>query len=160
MKIRLNLISGDINPFHLPIIALFILAGLLLAGTAVSASPAPVLSSDSEISTTGFFHLKWLTDAQQIQLQEASDNAFTNPADIYLGSDEASLISGKKDGQWYYRARNILNTQPGPWSNTVKVTVKHHDLIRALMFFTLGLAIFISLTLLIILGSRKTNARN
>lgn len=160
MKIRLNRKSGDINPFHLRIIVPFILAGLLLAGTAVSASPAPVLNSDSQTSTTGFFQLSWLTDAQQVQLQEARDKAFTNPADTYLGTDKAALISGKKDGQWYYRARNILNTQPGPWSNTVEVTVKHHDLMRALMFFTLGLVIFVSLALLVILGSRKTNAQD
>ena len=158
MKIKSNRISDDINLFHLPVVVL--LAALLLAATTVSASPAPVLNSDSEISTTGFFQLSWQSDAEQVQLQEAQDEGFSSPVDTYLGTDKASLISGKKDGQWFYRARNILDTEPGPWSNTVEVTVKHHDLMRAFMFFSLGLVIFVSLTLLVILGSRKANEQD
>lgn len=127
------------------------------AGLARTPLPAPSLSSDTEIANAGFYRLSWQKpgDAVQIQLQEANDPSFAHAALHYQGPDDASVISGKPDGTWYYRAREISDQLTGPWSETVKVTVAHHPLSRAFMFFALGVVVFVATLLLVISGTKR-----
>lgn len=130
---------------------------LLTTMTALAQIPRPHLSSNSDIATAGFYHLKWDTDAERIELQEATTPEFRAPDILYIGADGATTISGKPDGKWYYRVRALRDGQAGPWSETVEVTVAHHSLSRALMFLTIGVIVFISIVTMIIRGSRKVH---
>ena len=137
-------------------IVLLLLAYLLPVGAAQAENPAPRLSSDSAIATAGFFRLSWETDAKQVELQEARDRAFQNPHTQYVGPDSAAVISGKPDGNWYYRIRSVATHDQGPWSDPITVTVSHHSLIQAALFFALGLVVFIATFAMIIQGTRTT----
>jgi hypothetical protein len=130
---------------------------LLTTVTALAQSPSPHLTSNSDIATAGFYHLKWDTDAERIELQEDTTPEFRAPDILYKGADSATTISGKPDGKWYYRVRALRDGQPGPWSETVEVTVAHHSLSRALMFLTIGVIVFISIVITVIRGSRKVH---
>ena len=146
---------------RLAIVRLFLLSVVVL--------PLPVLSanidlqSDSPISTAGFFRLSWvLEDAENMQaveyqLQSSRNADFTKAVEVYRGPDLARVISGKRDGDYYYRIRLIKPDQSvGPWSEATRVTVAHHSLARALMFFAAGAVIFFSLLIFILKKHRTT----
>ena len=84
-------------------------------------------------------------------LEESQSPDFTEPRTIYTGSDGARVMSGKPDGDWYYRAAPVES--PGAYSNTVKVTVRHHPLGRALAYFTVGAIVFLATLFIIARGA-------
>ena len=140
---------------------LFMASGLGLFMVAVSApavaadTDAPRLSSNSDIATAGFYRLSWLSSARRVELQEADSPAFANATTFYTGSDRATVISGRNDGTRYYRLRGLDGPGKGIWSQTVRVTVRHHTLGRALLFFTLGVIVFVATAAMIISRTGK-----
>lgn len=140
-----------------PLMALMLIAaGLFAAEAAQAQDTVPLLSSNTDVATAGFYQLSWQTDAGNIELQEATQAAFHNPTTFYKGADRATVISGRPNGTWYYRVRAIGAGQPGPWSEPVKVTVAHHSLSRALMFLSLGIIVFVAIVVMIVRGPEKT----
>jgi hypothetical protein len=116
------------------------------------------LSSDSEIASAGYYQLSWTTGTKQdYQLQESASEDFQSYKTIYQGPDQASVISGKPDGVYYYRIVG-MDSQPPVSSNTLKVSVAHHPLVNAFVFFTAGAMVFVAILFLIIKGSRQSPA--
>lgn len=120
----------------------------------IPVSSALQLSSDTDIATAGFYQLSWTSNQKNIQLQESATADFSSPKIIYTGPDRARVVSGKADGDYYYRLSSTDNYKP-VFSNTVKVTVHHHSLKNAIMFFIAGLIVFIATFTLIINGIRR-----
>lgn len=90
-------------------------------------------------------------DGLEYQLQEARDPQFRDLIAEYQVTDSATVMSGRTDGQRYYRLRAVRNSQPvSRWSETVSVETRHHSLTRAFSFFIVGAAVFV-LTLLLVL---------
>lgn len=112
------------------------------------------LSSDNEIASAGYFQLQWHGPAGEYLLHESSTPEFTTSKNIYRGSDTASVISGKPDGEYYYRVSLDNGSQPQR-SNILKVTVSHHTLTQALLFFFAGAVVFLTILIMIIQGSRQ-----
>ena len=137
------------------------MAGVLLLAAqfpllAHARDTAPALASDTEIATAGFYRLSWKTDKPgRVELQQADNPAFTHATLRYSGPDRASVISGMPNGKWYYRVRTLDDLDPGPWSKPVEVTVAHHPLSRAFMFFALGVAVFLATVVLILRGEEQ-----
>ena len=89
------------------------------------------------------------------QLQEAASADFANSRTIYAGPDLASALSGRHNGDYFYRIRRVgEDGSHGPWSNVVKVRVQHHPLSRAFLFFLAGAVVFLAILGTIIYGSR------
>jgi hypothetical protein len=128
---------------------------LLAAGSIRAQTVAPRLSVDSAVATAGFFQLSWEIDAEQVELQEAADQDFRNPTTPYIGPDRAAVISGKPDGQWYYRVRAANGSETGPWSAPIEVNVSHHSLARALLFLALGITVFVAIVITVVRGTGK-----
>lgn len=125
----------------------------MACATTVQAQPdVPRLFSDTATATAGYFRVSWETAATRVELQEANDPAFRQAVTRYSGPDRATVISGKPDGIWYYRIRAADAPQAGAWSMAVRVAVVHHDLHRALLFFALGVTVFLATLLLIARG--------
>jgi len=135
---------------RLAIVCLFLLSVVVL--------PLPVLSanihleSDSVVATAGYFRLSWLlqtaTDESHIeyQLQRSQQADFSRFKEIYRGPDLARVVSGKPNGDYYYRVRALQDGVPvSSWSDTTRVTVAHHSIVRALLFFLAGAVVFFSL---------------
>jgi len=121
-----------------------------MSSTAVCASPK--LNSDTKLSTAGYFQLSWQDDTgQSFQLQQAPHPTFEDAVTLYDGSDRATVISGLPNGDYFYRVRS----DDGLWSDTLKVSVKHHSLAKALGFFGLGAVMFIVMVVLLINGIRR-----
>ncbi|QBQ54540.1 hypothetical protein [Nitrosococcus wardiae] len=125
-----------------------------------TAAVVPELVSDSRTATAGFYHLKWQGNgllASSYELQEAHDTEFTHPTIVYQGPDQATLISGRDNGQYFYRVRALNQGQPtSPWSSPIAVTVRHHPPERAFAFFTAGAIVFLATLVLIISGARSS----
>ena len=85
-------------------------------------------------------------------LEEARSADFAGARVIYEGADNARVMSGKADGEWYYRARPAA--AGSAYGDTVTVTVQHHPLGRAFGFFALGAVVFLATLALIVTGSR------
>ena len=127
------------------LITVLVLAMTLPAGRSMAGATMPQLTSDTDIATAGFYRLTWkTTQAGAVELQEATDPAFRNTITFYKGPDRATVISGKPNGTWYYRVRALIGAQPGTWSEPVAVKVSHHSLSRALLFFGLGVVVFLA----------------
>jgi hypothetical protein len=125
------------------------LAVVLVMPTETSAQ-SPELEASPELATAGFYQLRWYS-ARPVELEESQDPEFSSAEIIYRGSDAARVMSGKRDGDLYYRVRD---TDDGTFSNVVKVTVRHHSLERAMAFFSLGAIVFLATLLLIATGVR------
>jgi hypothetical protein len=108
------------------------------------------LESDTDVATAGYYQLRWYS-ASPVILEESQTAEFASPRVIYHGSDAARVMSGKPDGDLYYRIRSSDHNAP---SNVVKVTVRHHSLERAFAFFALGATVFVATLLLIVTGAR------
>ena len=136
-------------------IKLLVSIGLLFI-SAIQYSFALQLSSDSQVATAGYYQLTWSGEANVFQLQESTTSDFKLFKVIYEGKDLARVISGKPDGDYFYR---LVNTDENnsQVSNTVKVTVSHHPLKNALLFFVAGAIVFIAILFLILKGKRLEN---
>lgn len=150
--------------------ALLLTLGLAHAGE--SSLPAnPFLHADTEVATAGYYGLSWglpgsrtgdlpgdptaasagaASDAPHFELEEAAGPAFDTPRILYAGPDLATALSGRPDGIYYYRVR----ADGGPWSPPVAVTVAHHTLTRAWLFFALGATVFAATAVLILRGGQ------
>ena len=134
----------------------------LWPGLTVAAN-APELQTDSGKPSAGYYRLTW--DGQdagnlQFQLQESRSEGFSPAQVIYEGPDRATLLSGRRDGDYYYRVR--LRPPQGdasPWSEVVKVSVEHHSLGRAFLYFGIGAGVFVATAGLIIAGTLKSRKR-
>jgi hypothetical protein len=156
----MRLQAGITDQLRLAIVASLLMALSAWAINSPSAISIPTLTADSHTATAGFYHLKWRGDdllTSTYELQEANNAAFTQPTTIYRGSDQEILISGQKNGRYFYRVRALAQGQPASaWSSLVPVTVQHHSLTRAFAFFAAGAAVFLATLILIILGARQT----
>jgi hypothetical protein len=124
------------------------------AAAAAQADTAPVISVSPERATAGFYRLAWEGPADaRFEVQEADNEAFDEPRPVYTGHDTASVISGKSNGEFFYRVRVSGGEGPGPWSETTRVTVAHHGLSRALQFFLVGALVFAMLVVVIARGA-------
>ena len=140
---------------------------LLLTPVYLSAeTEIPVLTTDTELATAGYYQLSWqpgIAGASykklHYELQQASDKTFSSARTIYSGPDQASVISGRENGAYYYRVRTIAANRPvGQWSKSVLVTVQHHSLQKAWLFFIAGVVVF-ALTLVFIVTSSAIKQR-
>ena len=114
----------------------------------------PELTSNTDMATAGFFKLSWQGNLGPVEIQESRMPDFVVSHSLFPGGDNATVISGKPDGDWYYRARLLNDTSDNDWSDTQKVIVKHHSLERAVFFFLTGLLMFIATCLLVFRGEK------
>ena len=126
-------------------------AALLLWQLPAGAEPVE-LRSDSRVATAGFFQLTWQAEGEVV-VQEATTAEFLSPRVVYRGSDSARVMSGKPDGDWYYRARTAGSASD--YGQVLKVTVQHHSVARAFGFFALGAVVFLVTLGVIINGARS-----
>jgi amino acid transporter len=143
-----RLLFGSITGSFLA--ALLVAVAILLMMPAETSAQSPELEAAPEVAAAGFYQLRWYS-ARPVELEESQDPEFSSAESIYRGSDAARVMSGKPDGDFYYRVRD---TDDGTFSNVVKVTVRHHSLARALAFFSLGAIVFLATLLLIATGAR------
>ena len=125
----------------------------------------PVLTSDTQLATAGYYQLSWqpgTTGASnksfQFELQESTQKNFHLIRTIYSGPDRASVISGKINGQYYYRVRVALQDDRfSEWSQPILIEVKHHSLQKAWLFFAAGALVFVLTLIFILISSRKVS---
>lgn len=123
----------------------------LFLWAAASQAQAVELRPDTDVATAGYYQLLW-TSEEPIVLEEARTPDFADPEVIYRGTDNATVLSGKQDGDWYYRARTA--GPGGEFGEPARVTVQHHPLGRAFGFFALGAVVFLATLSLIVSGAR------
>jgi hypothetical protein len=120
----------------------------------IQSANAIELQSDSEIATAGYYQLSWSGKTKTFELQESSEPTFVSYRTVYQGSDLATIISGKPDGDYFYRIQSI-GDDPRQQSEIIKVTVAHHPLSTAFMFFIAGAIVFLATLFLILKGKRQ-----
>lgn len=132
-----------------------------LAAAPARALEAPVLDSDSEVATAGYYQLSWHSDTTlpEYELQESAKADFSSPVVLYRGPDTATVITGRADGDYHYRLRARTEAATSPWSATVEVSVRHHSLGRALLFFSIGALVFVTTVFTILIGNRRNATR-
>jgi hypothetical protein len=118
------------------------------------AAHAVQLSSDIQLATAGYYQLLWSGNSKVFQLQESQSADFISYKVIYEGNDLARVISGKPDGEYFYRI-SASAEKNSVTSNVVKITVVHHPLENAVLFFIAGAIVFIGILGLIIKGNRQ-----
>jgi len=139
--------------------SIIILVLLLSMSSALSWAQAPDIKASTAISTAGYFQLNWQGQkaSSLYQLEESANAQFTTTKIIYEGHDTASIISGRSNGEYLYRVREIDTNSKiaSEWSTPITISVKHHSLSRALGFFFIGLIVFISTLIAIVRGSKR-----
>jgi hypothetical protein len=133
-------------------VALFAL--ITLAAAPVASRAAPHIETDTELATAGYYQLRWSATTTDVELQ-VSEPENGSASIIYTGPDRARVISGQTDGTRVYRVRELGAATPSAWSAPVSVTVAHHSLGRALVFFSIGALVFLATLALIVRGARS-----
>lgn len=141
-----------------------LLAGVLALGLCVGsfsvANTALTLQADSDVASAGYYQLQWEAGEAPTRLVESPGPEFENRRVVYEGPDAARLISGKSDGQYYYRLERAdpegaSDNEIDVVSNVLQVTVRHHSLSRAFTFFTIGAGVFLATLILVLVGGRS-----
>jgi hypothetical protein len=135
--------------------ALFVpaLAGVApQAGAQETTGDVLELAASTERSDTGSYRLSWSSGGDlEVTLEEATRADFTDARTLYRGVDGATVVSGRFDGVYHYRARR----GGGAWSAPVTVTVAHHSLAEALAYLAVGAVVFVATVALIVGGHRR-----
>lgn len=143
------------TPFILGPFILAILA--FIPCSSLQAASASTLSANTDVAIEGYFVLSWELPADDnagYELQQADNPGFRNATSTVIPASGDITLSGFPDGDYYFRA-GINSGNGGNWTETVNVTVAHPSLARALLFFLLGLALFIVLVTTIIMGNYR-----
>jgi hypothetical protein len=132
---------------------------LLLLALQPASAQTPSLHANTNLSTDGYFVLSWdysvpLDKSAVFQLKESVTDDFAAAKTIYRGPDKARVMSGKANGIYHYRLW-LAGAPQVMGSDVVVVEVRHHSMIRALFFFTLGLIVFGSILATVLLGVRR-----
>jgi hypothetical protein len=135
---------------------------LLFLSTRIFAdSTVPMnISSDHEIATAGYFQLSWgvvsnraaAVTVNDYIVQKSTTPGFQDATVLYEGSETASLISGMKNGEYFFRVRRKDQAE---WSKPVRVQVIHHSIGTAMQFFLAGLLVFLVTLVVIVKGARQ-----
>jgi len=153
-----SLLSRPAGTAVLSLIVMCLLPVLVKAAPDAPLRP-PLLYSNTALANAGYYQLKWhLSSGREtvFELQEAARRTFQHPQQIYRGEDLARVLSGRPDGEYFYRIRAIFdNGKPGPWSKTVHVRVDYLPLSRAFTFFGLGALVFVATLFVILHGIRR-----
>ncbi len=143
-------------------LALLIYSGLLSAREAPTPAP-PSLTADVEVATAGYFSLSWRlsrdasADHVDFELQESATASFDDARVVYTGPDLATTFTGRSDGTYYFRLREVDVDGRNQWSEVVTVQVKHHPLQRAVIFFALGALVFLATLALVLRGADRNS---
>ena len=143
-------------------IVFFVLTFSFAPSFLFAAPVLPELTTDTKLASAGYYQMSWQSGpagsshkALLFELQQSHDVNFKFTKIIYRGTDRASVISGQPDGVYFYRVRVISPQQvTGGWSQPVAVTVKHHSLKKALVFFISGAGVFLMTLFFIVFKSR------
>lgn len=128
-----------------------ILSCLLFCSVCATPIYANQISTNTPVSTAGYFNLSWSSDqSAPYVVQQSLDASFNQVKTIYQGADQATVMSGLPDGQYFYR----MQASAGQWSEAIKVEVKHHTLEKAFAFFAAGAVMLFILVFVLIKGSR------
>lgn len=145
----------------LPPLTRAILAALLLPAFSpawAATQEAPALESTSTEAKAGYYQLKWslegASDIDRFTLQEARGGDFASAEVFYEGADRATVISGRRDGNYHYRVRAVFQDgSHSPWSTPLEVKVHHHSTAQAFGLFFLGGIVFFATAGMIAAGS-------
>ena len=144
-----------------------LISGLLIAvGLSLLPCPASAVGLDAKPSrsTDGVYQLSWESKGE-VLLEEARDPGFTDSRIVYRGRDQATTLTGRRDGVYYYRLSFASAASIGGSSEKglsarrterspvpLQVRVEHHSLLRALSVFAVGLAVFAATVRLVLAG--------
>ena len=80
----------------------------------------------------------------EFELQHAPTARFAAPMTRYRGPQRATVLTGLRDGEHWFRFRVLGDAPraPGPWSEPVRFTVRHHSIATATTLFGLGAVVF------------------
>jgi hypothetical protein len=146
-------VKSQINRFHFFAIWVALCLSPLAHG-------AVTLTTNSDVATAGYYQLEWGDgDGADFTLQESQHPSFNDPKTLYQGPDTARLVSGRADGDYFYRVGVVDDTGQQTWSDVVHVEVKHHTLSRALIFFAIGGIVFLATLGAIVYGNKTTSTK-
>ncbi|MEQ8953320.1 MAG: hypothetical protein RL120_04240 [Gammaproteobacteria bacterium] len=112
------------------------------------------LTADTTLSTEGYFVLSWASLADAVALQQSDSPGFLEFTSRDLPGSGQITITGLEDGDYYFR----LLGDDGTVTEPLVIEVQHHPLSRALLFFSLGLILFLILLSTIYIGNRRTQS--
>ncbi|HRX84914.1 MAG TPA: hypothetical protein P5572_07845 [Phycisphaerae bacterium] len=122
---------------------------------AIASAGVLVLNTSTERSETGYYRLSWevpdRSTAVEVEESASTDFALDDTHVLYNGTDHATVISGRQDGVYHYRAR----IAGGDWSAPITVAVVHHSMTKAIGFLALGAVVFMATAVLILGGHLK-----
>lgn len=135
---------------------------LCIYSTAHAASEAVPLQIevDNNPASAGYYQLSWDNPNERpIELQEALDADFDTARTLWRGPAESRFVSGKSDGEYFYRLRYLGNDHKTTWGPVTRVEVEHHSLQQAGWWFGLGLMVFIIILIAIWHGQAEERSR-
>ena len=112
-------------------------------------------SSEIEIvdngTTAGYATLAWSSaSGKTFELKQKENDQWKI---IYQGQDRATTLSGLADGTYHYA---LMTDGQSKADDEVNITIKHHSLTRAWIFFGVGAVMFLILITILTIGGRNS----
>lgn len=105
----------------------------------------------------GYFVLQWQSEVKHsLKLQQSRSSNFTDPEIYIVPASGALTVTGLEDGSYYFRLQgNESSGKDFVPPDLLEVTVTHHSLQRAVMFFSLGMLLLVILLGTLVIGNRQ-----
>ena len=112
------------------------------------------------MSDDGTINLYWLEDRPatglSYLLEQSNEPAFTNAHVRYQGPDTASVLTGLREGNYYFRVREIdADGTQSAWSEPLAVEVHYLDRSTLILLLSIGAIVAGSTIVAIITGFLK-----
>lgn len=131
------------------LVRIIIIMAILLAPN--SAAIAAGLTVTDDGTTAGYVTLSWRdVTGNTFELKEKTSQGWQT---LYAGGDRATTLSGLPDGNYEFQLTADGTRVGAP----VTVTVQHHSLTRAWVFFGAGALMILALVTLLVRGTRTAN---
>ena len=107
---------------------------------------SPSLHCPGSTSDTGAYRITW-SGAEGVEVRVEENGAL-----LYQGTQEATTVSGRPEGDYVYRI--AVAESPSFWTDSCTVTVSPPSLALAFLLFGVGLTVFASLLVVVVRGHR------
>lgn len=86
-------------------------------------------------SDNGVVTLEWEASGSEVEVEQSIAADFQNPRLVYRGPQTASVVTGLREGEYYFRIRHAGETE---WSPALAVRVEYISRERLFVLLSLG----------------------
>jgi len=141
----------------LPLVTAWICFPLMPGPAAAASDTVPELTGNGTLGETvsndGKIVLEFSKGEEEvIELEQSRNPDFTDPVVRYRGPQQASVLTGLAEGDYYFRIRTVREDGTSAWSDPVHLRVEYMDRRQLVVLLVTGFAMVAATAVAVIHG--------